>query len=109
MNKTIIINNLEIETELHKEINRMNLIKIPKGWRLLTFNEFQNIYNNHKDKFDFENLDEIIQNPFPNSKYPYWNMWLSGLGSDSYVDGNNWRLNFNNSVRGVRFCREVKA
>ena len=104
--KTIIIDNLEIETKLHTEMNRMSLIKIPEGWRLLTFAEFQNIYNNHKDKFDFENLDEVIQNPFPNPKYPYWNIWLSRLDRDSSVGGNRLLLD-NFSVRGVRFCREV--
>jgi len=108
MNKTIIIDNLEIETKLHKEMNRFSLIKIPEGWRLLTINEFQNLYNNHKDKFDFENLDEIIKNPFPNCKYPYWNMWLAGLDDDSFVCGYNRSLSYYGTVRGVRFCRKVK-
>ena len=110
--KTVTINNLEIEQSLHTEMNKINLIKIPEGWRLLTFDEFMNIWNNHKDKFDFhgEGFDEIAKQPLKSveNKYPYWNVWLARLDHDSYVNGNSRDLDCNYTVRGVRFCREVR-
>ena len=109
---TIKINNLEIEKSLHTEMNRFSLIKIPKGWRLLTFEEFMDIWNNHKDKFDFSGngFDEIVKHPLGENKnkYPFWNVWLSGLGDDSDVIG-NYRCLIYYTVRGVRFCRDLEV
>jgi hypothetical protein len=108
---TIIINNLEIERTLHTEMSRLSLIKIPDGWRLLTFDEFMNIWNNHRDKFDFggDKFDEVVKQPLKGmeTKYPYWNVWLARLGNDSYVNGRR-SLGYDSTVRGVRFAREVK-
>ena len=110
--KTIKINNLEIEKSLHTEMNKFSLIKIPEGWRLLTFKEFMNIWKNHRDKFDFgeDRFDEVVKQPFKDKEkdYPFWNIWLSGLDDDSAVVGPYGNLDDNDAVRGVRFCREVK-
>jgi len=113
---TLIIKELkiEVETKLHIEIDRINKTVIPTGWRLLELSELIFIYNNYQDKFNWGEdkiFDEITKQPIKDCKYPYFNVWLHGLG-DAYGSGLNGisgNLNYNNRVRGVRFCRDLKA
>ena len=107
---------LEIEKELHTEMNKASLVTIPDGWRLLELSEWIELINNYKDKFDWginEYADEIVSQPKKDiiDKYPYWNVWLHRIGSGnrSNLVGYNRILDCGNVVvRGVRFCREVK-
>ena len=112
--KTIKIKELglEIEKELHREMEIIKDIKIPKGWRLLNINEFLEIWNNHRSKFDFggDRFDEIIKQPLKDKvkNYPFYNVWLYGLDGGSVLDGYSGILSCANGSRGVRFCRELK-
>jgi len=113
--KTIIIQelNLEIERELHTDMNTPSKIKIPEGWRLLTLAEFIEIWNKHRNKLDFGGklVDEIVKQPIEDNekKYPYWNIWFRGLGNRSELFYSGGVLHSGSDrVRGVRFCRELK-
>ena len=114
MTKTIIIEGVEYETELHTDMNEISKIVIPEGWRLMTLAEFLNIYNNHFELFNWETdkyADEIVQQPIKDSEkeYPYWNVWLRGLVSGDRSElGGDRDLYCSSRVRGVRFCRDVK-
>jgi hypothetical protein len=113
MNKTIKIKelNIEVETKLHTEMNRIDKIKIPKGWRLLTLSEWIFIYNKYKNNMDYGGKpDEIVSQPIEENKdkYPYWNVWFGGLGYRSELLGFDGGLGSGLRVRGVRFCREMK-
>jgi len=112
--KTIKIKKLgiEIEKELHKEMENVGNIKIPKGWRLLTLNEFLEIWNNYKNKFDFggDKFDEILEQPLKEKKkeYPFYNVWFYGLDLRSGLYGSSRDLDCSSWSRGVRFCRSLK-
>ena len=112
--KTIKIKELglEIEKELHREMEIIKDIKIPKGWRLLTMSEFLEVWNNHRSKFDFngDRFDEIIKQPLKDGikDYPFYNVWLGGLGNRSELNGYLGDLSYDSGSRGVRFCRELK-
>jgi hypothetical protein len=108
---------IEVERKLHTDMNYFSKIKIPDGFRLLKFVEFQEIINNHFDKFIFsednENIDEAVEQPINKlkDKYPYWNVWLQGLirGYASEFDGYSRNFGYvDGSLFGVRFCRDVK-
>jgi len=103
---------LEIEKELHKEMEMIKDIKIPKGWRLLTMSEFLEVWNNHRSKFDFngDRFDEIIKQPLKDGikDYPFYNVWLNRLDIRSGLLGNLGDLYYDDRSRGVRFCRELK-
>lgn len=101
---------IEVEKNLHLEMNRRNLIKIPNGYRLLTLSEFLEIWNNHVDKLEWGGLpDEIVKQPIKEIEetYPYWNIWLRRLddGDRSGLNGDSRSLFYGNSVRGVRFVK----
>jgi len=113
MNKTIEIKelNIEVETELHTEMNKISKIEIPKGWRLLTLAEWILIYNKYKNKINYGgNPDEIVSQPLEENKdkYPYWNVWFRSLVGRSEFNGINGNLYCSSGVRGVRFCKDVK-
>lgn len=104
---------IEVERELHTEMNTVSLIQVPKGFRLLELSELIFIYNNYQDKFNWGEdkfFDEIVKQPIKDCKYPYHNAWLRRLddGNGSVLVGNGRYLSYNDAVRGVRFCREVK-
>jgi hypothetical protein len=103
---------IEVEVNLHNDMNTISKIVIPTGYRLLTLSEWIVCYNKYKDSFDWGGLpDEIVSQPIEEnkSKYPYWNVWFRDLDDGSVLYGNNYlNLYYNNGVRGVRFCREVK-
>ena len=111
-NKTIKIKelNIEVETEYSQKDIKIKDIKIPNGWRLLTLPEWLELYNNHQKKFKDLNKDsdEIVQQPIESvkDKYPYWNVWWYDL-DDGSVPGNR-SLYYDDGVRGVRFCRDLK-
>ena len=103
---------LEIDRCLNLSMNNFSEIKIPTGKSLLTLSEFLEIWNNHRDKFDFGGLpDEVVEQPLKENKekYPYWNVWFRGLDSRSglvgYVGG---LCSGGGGVRGVRFCRRKR-
>jgi len=113
MNKTIKIKelNIKVETELHTEMNKIDKINIPKGWRLLTLSEWLFIYNKYRDKINYGGIpDEIISQPIEEikDKYPYWNVWFWDHDFRSVLSGSNGSLSCDDRVRGVRFCREIK-
>jgi len=104
--------NIEIEKNLHIEMDKINKIVIPQGYRLLELSELLFIYNNYQDKFNWgkdKHFDEITSQPIKdNKKYPYWNAWLHWLVDDyrSELVGYCRSLNCNYEVRGCRFCKE---
>ena len=112
--KTIKIKelNIEVETECSQKDFLIKDIVIPKGWRLLTLNEWLELYNNHQNMFiDLDiRSDEIVKQPIKDNegKYPYWNVWLCNLDLRSDLDGNFRNLYCNGRVRGVRFCKDLK-
>jgi len=102
---------IEVETELHTDMDKISKIVIPKGLRLLTFSEWMVCYNKYKNKFNWGGLpDEIVSQPIDenNDKYPYWNVWFRSLGGRSVLYGYDRDLISDSRVRGVRFCRELK-
>ena len=103
---------LEIEKELHREVEIIKDIKIPKGWRLLTLSEFLEIWNNHRSEFNFggDKFDEIIKQPLKDKikDYPFYNVWLLRFDNWSELNGCNRNLYCDNWSRGVRFCRDLK-
>lgn len=113
--KTIIIKELkiEVEKELHTEMDRTSKIIIPKGFRLLELPELIFIYNNYQDSFNWgkdEFFDEVVKQPIKNSKYPYFNAWLHRLDCDDGSGLNGGRLlYYDSAVRGVRFCKDLKV
>ena len=65
---TIKIKELKIEVEknLHEEMDYTSKIVIPTGWRLLELSELIFIYNNYQDKFNWGKdkfFDEITKQP----------------------------------------------
>lgn len=112
-NKQILIKipelNIEVERNLHEDMQYVKYIKIPEGFRLLELSELLFIYNNYQNKFNWgkdEFFDEITKQPIKNCKFLHLNVWFDVCGSGFY--GINRSLVFNNAVRGVRFCREIK-
>ena len=110
--RTKIINGWEYERELHTEMNTFSKIKIPKGWKLITFGELMLLWNDYREDFNFgkdNRFNEIVENPLKEKrkKYPYWNVWLAGLADGSGVCG-YYRDSSYLTVRGVRFKRKVK-
>ena len=110
--KLIKIKELGIEVQDGYDQRNIKLqdIKIPKGMRLLTLSELLHIYNKYQKKFkNLEIIDEAIQNPI--DKYreerPAWTLWFYGLDGRSGLGGYD-RLYYILSVRGVRFCKEIK-
>jgi len=102
--------------EVQKNFDQKDLmikdIKVPDEFRFLTFDEFRECYLNNFNKFNWgKRLDEICLNPFAKKgdKYIYWNMYkrLARLDGDSAVCGYG-DLDGDGTVRGVRFCKDVK-
>ena len=113
-NKTIKIKelNIEVEIEYHqKDVSPKDII-IPKGWRLLTLNEFFVCYNKYSDKFkDLNNkTDEYVLQPIENikQKFPYCNLWFDSVDNGSNLYLGNRDLSYSNRALGVRFCKEIK-
>lgn len=99
-----------IEKNLHTEMDRINKIVIPNGFRLLELSELLFIYNNYQDKFNWGKdkfFDEITNQPIKDCNYPYWNAWLHRLVVDggSGLVGVNRLLGYDVAVRGVRFVK----
>ena len=108
--KTIEIKelNIEVEREYNQKDLRIKDLTIPKGWRLLTLNEFLVCYNKYRKKFkDLDKTDEVVQNPIDGNKKkrPYWNVWFVYLVDRSGLGGGRG-LDYDGRVRGVRFCRD---
>ena len=111
--KTIKIPELkiEVETEYHQKDIIIKEIVIPKGWRLLTFNEFLVCYNKYKNKFkDLDKTDEFILQPIDDlkEKHPYCNVWFVSVSNGSGFDFRVRGLDCGSRAFGVRFCRDIK-
>ena len=111
--KTIKIPELkiEVETEYHQKDIMAKEIVIPKGWRLLTFNEFLVCYNKYKNKFkDLDKTDEFILQPIDDlkEKHPYCNVWFYSVSNGSVFGFRSRLLSYDDRAFGVRFCRDIK-
>jgi hypothetical protein len=93
--------NLEVETELRKRVKKSE-IKIPKGWRLLTFSEASYILEKNILKLGLEKIEWITLKDK-----------VASLDSDMYgdrlnVNGYSWSDLDIGCGFGVRFCKEIK-
>lgn len=117
--RTIKIGNLEIEKELHTDMIHKKDIKIPKGWRLLSYPELLNIWFNHRNKFVFsennERFDEFCSNPDKKwiNQYPILNAYGGSALDDKWgfdsrlgIGGFDWVGYAVGYGFGVRFVRE---
>lgn len=113
--KTIMVKELgiEVETQLHTDMNVYSKVVIPKGMRLLTLSELLYLYN--KKLVDFKQEDsscyvnEIISNPSDQhrEKKPMWAVWFNDYVDMFHVVGFNYFGDDGGRSRGVRFVRDM--
>ena len=106
---------IEVEKDLHYDMNTTSKIKIPKGCRLLEVGEFFFIYNNYQNSFIFgkdekERVDEFLNQPINSKKenYPFVNCWFGRPVGASDVGLGCRNLGNGDRAFGVRFCRRLK-
>jgi len=107
--KTIKIKELgiEVESEYHFKDIILKDIKEPKGWRVLNTNEFFWLINSRYAKeLGMMDTYEAVKHPYKKCKQKYWALWFRSVDGRSGLFGNG--LVYAYSVRGVRFCKEVK-
>jgi hypothetical protein len=93
--------NIEVETELRERVSKSE-IKIPKGWRLLTFSEASYILEKGLLDLGIKEIEWITLKEKVASLYSYMDVdWLRVGGL--IWDDNNGGVGF-----GVRFCRSLK-
>jgi len=109
--KSLIIKelNIEVETELREKI-KFKDIKIPKDWRLLTFQECCYIYDNLHDKIKIGKDTEWIEHYSEKMKKKGYASALSSLWSDGGLNVDGYYLDAygDGYAFGVRFCKDLK-
>jgi len=101
---------VEVETAIHDFGIVFNDIIIPKGCRLLTYNELIELANNENlKKMIFPEYNGIyIEQFYEQNKGKYCaTAWLGCNVSDFYLYAYNF-LYLNFAARGVLFCRNIR-
>ena len=101
--KTLIVDNVEYETETHDFNKTLSEINIPEGWRLWTVEECTKLFNSHEKELKLIDCWFFIEQPFEKFKDKY----VGGFRADS-VWANflcNWDADIHYDALGVRFCR----
>jgi hypothetical protein len=109
--KTIKIKelNLEVEVKIHEKGKLLSEIKIPKGWRLLNFNEIVWLFNSkYREKLNLQDTWEFIEQPFElNKKKGYVaRFYADSVWASLYCFGDP---DVRSGSLGVRFCKDLKG
>jgi hypothetical protein len=103
--KTLIVDNVEYETETHDFNKTLSEIKIPKGWRLWTVEECKKLFNSHEKRLNLSDCWFFIKQPFNKFEGKYVARFFADSG---------WaRLDCyggpacSNALLGVRFCKDL--
>ena len=97
---------IEVETQIHHKGEELGNIKIPKGWRLLKFEEVIFLCNNYCKELNMEDTWEFIEQPFKLNKQDNYvaRFCVDSGRADLGCDRNP---QYTYSSLGVRFCREI--
>lgn len=104
VNKTLLINGIEYETETHDFNKELSNIPIPKGWRLWKASDFENFSLVDWDKLNLKDSWFFIEYPFAFNPNNYVARFYADSGRAFLGCGGN--PSFTVAGLGVRFCRK---
>jgi hypothetical protein len=104
---TLIIDNVEYETETHDFNKILSEINIPKGWRLWTAEECIKLFNSHEKRLNLSDCWFFIKQPFNKFKGKYVAGFDAGSGG-AELNCCCWYPAFSDASLGVRLCRNIK-
>lgn len=105
--KTLVIGDVEYETESHDFNKILSEIKIPKGWRLWTVEECIKLFNSHEKELNLNNCWFFIEQPFKKFKNKYVARFCADSGR-AYLDC-DWDPTIRDGRLGVRFAKNLEG
>jgi hypothetical protein len=105
--ETLTIGNVIFEKNTHDFDKCLKDIVIPKDWRLWTYQEAIENYNNHKKELNLQGCWFFIEQPFKENKEKGYVARLCANSDEAYLHCNRDPSIHSGSL-GVRFAKDIK-